>query len=62
MPEGLFWGMLAFQEISRTTLTKIQDVDRQLSSLSLNTPVPCFLLEKKKNDAEFLWRGLEVLT
>lgn len=48
MPEGLFWGMLAFQEISRTTLTKIQDVDRQLSSLSLNTPVPCFLLEKKK--------------
>lgn len=57
--------MLAFQEISRTTVTKMQDVAKQLSCLSLNTPVPCFLLEKERereNDTEFLWRGLEVLT
>lgn len=48
MFEGLFWGMLTFQELSRTALTKMQDVVRQLSCPSLDTPVPFFLLKNKK--------------
>lgn len=48
MFEGLCWGMLTFQELSRTALTKMQDVVRQLSCPSLDTPVPFFLLKNKK--------------